>query len=36
MPIERLLAERLAAIQAGVPGIDYDTPTGRERRRCWT
>lgn len=28
MPIERLLAERLAAIQAGVPGIDYDTPYG--------
>jgi acetyl esterase len=28
MPLERLLAERLAAIQAGVPGIDYDTPYG--------
>jgi acetyl esterase len=28
MPIERLLAERLAAIQAGVPGIDYDAPYG--------
>ena len=28
MPLEELLAERLAAIQAGVPGIDYDTPYG--------
>jgi acetyl esterase len=28
MPLERLLAERLAAIQAGMPGIDYDTPYG--------
>jgi acetyl esterase/lipase len=28
MPLERLLAERLAAIQAGVPGVEYDTPYG--------
>jgi acetyl esterase len=28
MPLERLLAERLAAIDAGVPGVDYDTPYG--------
>ena len=28
MPLERLLAERLAAIEAGTPGVDYDTPYG--------
>src|SRR6188472_2670313 len=28
MPLERMLSERLAAIQAGTPGVDFDTPYG--------